>query len=115
MRTLSAGAAGLDTWPIQILVYRLAMFHKVFERQQKFLAALAGATLGLWLTGWWLAQSIAGPAQPLAAVAIGALPSVPVVAPTSTVPSGRGSATPSATPRPTNKPMMKPTKVLPRC
>ena len=45
MRTLSAGAAGLDTWPIQILVYRLAMFHKVFERQQKFLAALAGAKI----------------------------------------------------------------------
>lgn len=33
-------------------------------------AALAGATLGLWLAGWWLAQSFAGPAQPLAAVVL---------------------------------------------
>ncbi|MCB0891558.1 MAG: DUF1353 domain-containing protein [Propionibacteriaceae bacterium] len=32
--------------------------------------ALAGATLGLWLAGWWLAQSIAGPAQPLAAAVL---------------------------------------------
>ncbi|MFT3860356.1 DUF1353 domain-containing protein [Micropruina sp.] len=30
-------------------------------------AALAGATLGLWVAGWWALQSAPGPAQPLAA------------------------------------------------